>query len=226
MRVLGFDTETTGLIRGFIDPSNLDRLPYIVQFSYIVYDDEKNEFIKLHDSIIKLADDIEIPEESIKFHGVTREMSNGGVQIKDVLNEFMYHMRGVDKVIGHNIEFDLNMVRVELMRIIVNPETYPAQISMFKGNLHFINNVRSMYYCTMKETTDFCNIRVPTKNGHLRKKWPTLAELHNKLFNKTPDKLHNSLNDVLVTLRCYMKYNHDIDLNNKFNHHFKHLNIA
>ena len=37
-------------------------------------------------------------------------------------------------------------------------------------------------------------------------------ELHEHLFNSIPDGLHNSMVDILVCLRCYIKMTFDIDL--------------
>ena len=43
-------------------------------------------------------------------------------------------------------------------------------------------------------------------------KFPRLVELHQKLFNTVPKNLHNSFNDILVTLRCFMKFKYEVDL--------------
>jgi DNA polymerase III epsilon subunit-like protein len=44
-------------------------------------------------------------------------------------------------------------------------------------------------------------------------RWPRLAVLYNTLFNKdTPPNLHNSMVDVMVCLRCYVKMRHNIDI--------------
>jgi len=76
MRLLVFDTETTGLPQSkFIAPSTLDQWPHIVQFSYIIYDTSLNDIIQSKDYIIKLPDSILITEESSKIHGITNEKS-------------------------------------------------------------------------------------------------------------------------------------------------------
>ena len=51
----------------------------------------------------------------------------------------------------------------------------------------------------------------------LHNKFPRLNELHQKLFDTTPNNLHNSLNDILVTLRCYAMMTLKHDLNQKCN---------
>jgi DNA polymerase III epsilon subunit-like protein len=133
-----------------------------------------------------------------------------GVSIHDVLSEFFRNLRDVDKLIGHNIDFDINMIRVELLRII-NDVSTKQHITNHKCNLHFLTNYKNIS-CTMKDSIEFCNIQLINKNGKSYLKYPKLIELHEKLFNKLPSNLHNSFNDILVTLRCFMKLNHNIDL--------------
>ena len=144
MRLLVFDTETTGLPQSkFIAPSTLHQWPYIVQFSYIIYDTSLNDIIQSKDYIIKLPESILIPEDSTKIHGITNEMSQqNGVQISDVLSEFFYFLRGVDILVGHNIEFDINMMKIELLRIIDKNSLTQEQIKFYKYELHFLINFK------------------------------------------------------------------------------------
>jgi hypothetical protein len=46
---------------------------------------------------------------------------------------------------------------------------------------------------------------IPVKVPAKYKKWPTLLEFHQHLFNSVPENLHNSIVDVLVCLRCFLK---------------------
>lgn len=215
MRFLVFDTETTGLPKTkYISPSTLDLWPYIVQFSYVIYDSSLNDIVLSKDYIIKLPESILISEDCSKIHGITNEISNNnGITINEVLNEFFYYLRGADKLIGHNISFDINMIKIELLRIIHNKLDTPKQIKLYKFDLHYITNYKNIY-CTLQESIDFCNIKAINKFGKEYLKYPKLIELHQKLFNSSPNNLHNSFNDILVTLRCFMKLNHKIDLNN------------
>jgi hypothetical protein len=73
-----------------------------------------------------------------------------------------------------------------------------------------ITNVKSIY-CTMKESVDLCSIERENRRGKYFK-YPTLTELHNKLFGVIPKNLHNSLNDVLISLRCFLKLKYDVDI--------------
>ena len=213
MRCLIFDTETTGLPQTkIINPSTLHQWPHIVQFSYIIYDASLNDIVESKDYVIKLPEDIEISEESSKIHGITNEISSkNGVCLNEVLNEFFYYLRSVDKLIGHNIEFDINMIKVELLRIINKKLFTPEQIKIYKYDLHFLSNYTNIV-CTLKDSIQFCKIKLIDKYGKPYLKYPKLIELHEKLFDKSPSNLHNSFNDILVTLRCFMKLKHNIDL--------------
>jgi len=77
--------------------------------------------------------------------------------------------------------------------------------------LHFLTNFKNIY-CTMQESIDLCAIKVKDKFGREYNKFPKLVELHKELFQTTPSGLHNSLIDILITLRCfiYLKYKKDI----------------
>ena len=215
MKILVFDTETTGLPKTkFISPSTLDQWPYIVQFSFIIYDSTLNDIVESKDDIIKLPENVLIPEESTKIHNITNELSQkSGLQINEILNVFFDHLRNVDRLVGHNIEFDLNMIKVEISRIINENQVTSEQLKSYKYNLHFLNNYKNIS-CTLKDSIKFCNIQVINKSGKPYLKYPKLIELHNKLFNETPKNLHNSFNDILVTLRCFMKLKYGIDLIN------------
>jgi DNA polymerase III epsilon subunit-like protein len=213
MKFLVFDTETTGLPQTkFISPTTLNLWPHIVQFSYVIYDSSLNDIIESKDYIIKLPESILISEESSKIHGITNNISNEkGIPINHVFNEFFNNLRNVDKLIGHNIEFDINMLKIELLRIINNNSDLFQQIKLYKQCFHYILNYKNII-CTLKESIVFCNIQLMDKYGKPYLKYPKLVELHEKLFNKTPNNLHNSFNDILVTLRCFMKLKYDIDL--------------
>lgn len=223
MRILVFDTETTGLPKSKImNPDTLNLWPYTVQFSYVIYDTNLNDIVVSSDKIVKLKDGITIPEDSIKIHGITNEIAQkNGINIESIINEFFSHLRNVDLLVGHNVSFDINMIKVELLRLIYEAKIISEnEVKECKYNLHFLTNYKNIC-CTLQESIDLCNIKAIDKFGKEYTKFPKLLELHQKLFESTPNNLHNSFNDILVTLRCFMKLKHDIDLNEKCNKFIK-----
>jgi DNA polymerase-3 subunit alpha len=212
MRVLVFDTETSGLPKSkIINASTLHLWPFIVQFSYIIFDNDSKNIEKIYDKIIKVKTYNVISEESIKLHGITNEISDTkGVNLINVLTEFLYDLDKVDLMIGHNIEFDISMIKVELLRIINEYEKDETMKEKLKSQLEFILNLDKTY-CTMRNSIDLCKIEKENSRGKYFK-FPSLTELHEKLFNIKPKSLHNSLNDILITLRCFIKMYDDNDI--------------
>jgi len=220
MKVLIFDTETTGLPKTKVmNQDSLHLWPHIVQLSYLIYDSDKNDIVVMEDNIIKTASDVVISEESSAIHGITRDISQTrGVNLDNVFNGFFDALKNVDVLVGHNISFDINVVEVELLRMIYNspPEISATELTLVKTKLHLLRNYKNIY-CTMQNSIDLCAIKVVGKTGREYNKFPRLNELHQKLFETTPNNLHNSLNDILVTLRCYAMMMLKVDLNNNCN---------
>ena len=200
MRVLVFDTETTGLPKKrYAKISDSENWPHIIQLSYVVFDSETDTLTVEGDHIIKLSDDIEIPESSVKIHGITREISKTqGISITRAIGYFMVAYANSDVVVAHNTQFDKDMINAECYR---NKIKLGFQI---KPVMSFMD--------TMKMGKDICNIRMQHKlTGEIYVKPPKLTELYQKLFDVDAKNLHNSFIDVLVCLRCYAKLSTLID---------------
>jgi len=205
MKVLVFDTETTGLPTER-NPSIFDfeKWPYIVQLSYIVYDTNKNIIIENFDNVIKLQHDIDIPEETSKIHGITKEISNTrGIPISIALIKFNKDLQSADVIVGHNLSFDKRVIMVECMR------------NKIQQNFNFKRD-KKPEYCTMKNSVDICKIEKLTSDGEKYFKYPRLSELYLHLFGETPKGIHNSIIDVIICLRCYVKLVHNYDINSDF----------
>lgn len=205
MKVLVFDTETTGLPlrnkygkKACIYETTL--WPYIIQLSYILYDTEKSKIVIEHDHIVKIPRHCKLTEKSVELHGITRERSiRDGISIKEALDLFSICVNAADVIVAHNLSFDRQMMLVEYIR---NNKCGPF---MFKDPLQF--------YCTMKNSVDLCCIKATNrKTGELYNKFPRLDELHKYLFKEKPENTHNSFVDVLICLRCYMMMAHEKDI--------------
>jgi len=206
MRAIVIDTETSGLYpRGIrnVTMNNLDMFPYVVQFSYLVCNNEEIEKIVNH--IIRLPRHVIMDNETINIHKITNEISQQkGVDLRNVLLQFVEDLRGVNYVVGHNVEFDWTVIRAELHRLTrdyLNTDEYLT----YWGYIDQMTLLTSKMYCTMKESTKLCNITETRADGSTYVKWPTLEQLHKHLFGVAPLNLHNSLNDVIITFRCFYK---------------------
>ena len=241
-RILVFDVETTGLLpkvskvpKGPSDPtvptepteigattgSEIDLNPYIIQFSFILYNLQTRSIERKHDFYINPP--IDIPDKITEITGITKETClKKGVPIMLALDCFYdcYSMCGA--AIAHNMAFDSAMVRIELDR---NREEIDRAahycLNIFDTTFEKTHGIDR--FCTMRYGTNICNIMiarnprtaqvvsttvettVEVKAPTQYKKWPTLLEFHKHLFKTIPENLHNSIVDVLVCLRCYLK---------------------
>jgi DNA polymerase-3 subunit epsilon len=200
MKVLIFDVETTGLLNDKnASITDVDKWPYIVQFSYLVYHVEAKYISLLVDEIIKLPSNVIISDECISIHGITNEKSSNGINMKIALIKFNEYLKTSDCIIGHNLSFDKRLIMVECIR----------------NNIYHnftVNGIKKKEYCTMRNGVNICKIERFNLSGNKYFKFPTLSELYYHYFKKVPDGLHNSKNDILVTLRCYcaMLFEYDI----------------
>lgn len=193
--ILVFDTETSGLFNKF-------EAPYITQFSYVVYNTKTHEIVKVFNEYIKIPENVVISSFITNLTGVTRELlDEKGVPINYALTEFLKDFHNCSKIISHNIIFDSKMVHCEMKRMNTDPDVEIEDI--FSEAYLARNEIES--FCTMLSSVNLCKIRY--NETSMRYKWPKLSELHSHLFRCVPDNLHNSMIDVLVCLRCYLKMN-------------------
>ncbi|HHG83774.1 MAG TPA: 3'-5' exonuclease [Bacteroidetes bacterium] len=180
---LFFDTETTGLPKNWKAPvTDVNNWPRLVQLAWILTDAEGNELDCANEIIF--PDGFIIPPASAKVHGITNAMAEKkGRPIKAVLERFVEQVEEAQFLIGHNISFDESIMGAELIR------------AGLKSSLEQRKKI-----CTKLVSTDFCQL--PGDYGY---KWPTLEELHQKLFDEPVEGAHNAMNDVEATLRCFFE---------------------
>ena len=201
MIALVFDVETNGLFNKY-QPD-----PYIIKLSYILFNLETLAVIDVFDKYINIDESINIPWTVINVNGITHHRCKTGIPIEEALQHFDNALLKCDLLIAHNYNFDSKMIDVERKRCIVNNK-------LTDNNLN-LSNVKS--HCTMINSTNICKIISKYKEGEY--KWPTLSELHNHLFNYVPNGLHDSLTDIKVCLKCYLKIQNNITVDfGTFNH--------
>ena len=170
MMVLVFDTETTNLIKE--DLTDV----HILQLAWVLYDTETNS-CEENDFVLKVS--VQIKNSSI--HGITQQKSENGYYIEEIIGMFLEDVKKSDLLVGHNLQFDINMVEIELYRL-----GFEDEIDMLYSKSYFDTMMKGKTYLKVK-------------------KYPKLQELYTKLFNKNFQNAHNALYDVKATLQCYLK---------------------
>ncbi len=203
MIIMIFDTETTDLQKYPIELHNIEDQPHIIQFSYILYDIEKDKIIKTLNEYIKISPTIQIKELITNLTGITNEICyQKGKLIENIINTFFSDLQNVELIVGHNITFDINMIIIELLRMVKNISKCNKTESEYMNLIETIKEKKT--HCTMKTNIDYCAIICKNRYGREYYKYPKLSELHDKMFKYIPSDLHNSLCDVLICLKCYL----------------------
>ena len=180
-----FDTETTGLPRDYNAPlTDFDNWPRMVQVAWQVHG-ALGELIAHHNYIIK-PEGYTIPYNAEKVHGISTERAlREGLPLQEVLAALAADIAQSTYGAGHNIEFDYNVVGAEFLR---------AGMENALAGLPALD--------TKDLSTDY--VAIPGGKGG-KFKWPTLTELHQKLFQSAVDSAHDAAYDVSATARCFFE---------------------
>ena len=178
-----FDTETTGLPKRFNAPvEEIDNWPRVVQIAWQLHD-ATGKLLDAQNHIVK-PDGFVIPFNAEKVHGIsTQRAYDEGKDLVEVLGYFREALENTEVLVGHNIVgFDNNVLGAEYLRMgLENP--IPAKDACD----------------TMKDTTEF--VAIPSGRG--RFKFPSLTELHTKLFGEGFADAHDAAYDVSANARCF-----------------------
>ncbi len=187
MKILFFDTETTGLPKDWKAPaSDVDNWPRMIQIAFLVYVfnevETLNEFTRIGGGVeIIRPDGFEIPEEVAKIHGISQARADEvGVPISSILPLLADQIFSADLIVGHNIAFDRKILGAEFHRHGIEDALEGKTKS-----------------CTMMNSAKYCALP--------RNKWPKLQELHNKLFGAEFEDAHDAAADIAATAKCYME---------------------
>lgn len=189
---LFIDTETTGLpLNDNLPYTDLKNWPYLVQVALIIEDD--NYGILAKRNIILKPDGYTIPESATKIHGISNEIAVKNGEDRDKVISFLdLALYKSDIIIGHNVSFDLNVIKSEIIRI------KGIENALFKKKKHIVID-------TMKMGRNIC--KIPNLSFHTRlslpNKYPKLDELYYKLFNKHFNNQHDAMADVQAAYDCY-----------------------
>lgn len=179
MKILVFDTETSGLNPGW---------NVILQLSYQIVDSDSWASIKTVNHYFPWPEDkSRVSPDAICVNGLTEELLSEKQlsERKVALEEFVSDKDSCDLLVAHNLEFDKKFIIA----------------SCQEEGVKYASSGWLRTYDTMKRTTRLCQIPKEWGTGY---KWPKLTELADFLcigYSNIP--LHDSSGDVELTKLCF-----------------------
>lgn len=170
-----FDTETTGLLKP--TAVDLSEQPYIVEFAAVKVERYGDQIQIIDEISMFIKPPIPLSAETNKITGITDAMLVGAKSFPLVWKDIAKFFLGVERVIAHNLGFDISMLANELMRIdSVLKFPWPTD-----------------HYCTVENSM------------HIEQRRLSLKNLHIELLGHDFADAHRAMNDVQALYRCYSK---------------------
>ena len=177
--ILVFDTETTGLPL-FTEPSDDPRQPHIVQIAAELCSSD-GVVLETYEAVVNPG--IPIPPEVSAIHGITDEIAQSGIAEHEMLSDFFALVDRADLVVGHNVSFDLRMIRIQSARVFGEKWECPKPT-----------------FCTCTEAKDI--VKSPAKTRGKFKK-PNLTETVKHFFGEDLADAHTAMADTTACRRIY-----------------------
>lgn len=177
MKMIFFDTETTGLEPGSI-----------CQLSYILVDTAVKPTKTIGRNIFFCVDYIEPSAERIHgFSTVDLKKLSGGKYFEDKLEDFLEDFINADIFIGHNVSFDLKFLTHELFSCgkIFNPPHTFCTMHYYKGICKILNNNGNYKNPRLQEAINFLNINEADIGNLSQKLFEGNGSFHDARFDTT-----------------------------------------
>ena len=179
-----FDVSTNGRPKNWKAPfTDTFSWPRMIHIAWLLYD-KKGNLTEEGDYLIK-PQGFEITQDALSMHKLDPEIIQlEGKEVGEVLDHFKKTIDKAYYIFSFNLQYNESVLLAEFYR--TNKEHKLALAER---------------YCLMRESTYFC--KIIGKDG--RYKWPTLNQLHEKLFNIGFDGAGNAKADVTAVSRCFNK---------------------
>ena len=171
-----FDTETTGLPKTRQPPTkeNLECWDEcrILSIAAITYSSRGRELSRFY-TVIK-PDGFKVAATEV--HGITEEEANtNGIQFEEAYKKFIEMTHNSNKIIGHNLKFDIGVLKAETIR-------------------------RNLDFSPIEKLTPVCTLDLVKKWYGKPKK---LIVIYEELFGKEFEGAHNALFDTQACAEVY-----------------------
>ena len=167
-KILFFDTETTGV------DVRKDR---VIEIAWLCC--SLDGIMKYSKTRLIKPEGFTIPDEAVQIHGITNQIADEeGEDFSEVIRNFLRDLHAVDLIVGHNIIYDIEILKSECSRVNIDP-------------IEFKDKSR---FCTMKQLSQFC--KIPRLSGGTGYKFPTLSEVYEILTGSQLINCHDALVDT------------------------------
>ncbi len=143
MKLLFMDFETTGLIKNSVIP--LSKQPHAIEYYGCVVNSETWEIESEIDTLFKPP--CEISKEITKITGITSDDVIDAPLFADKADEINSQMAQCQFMVGHNVSFDADIMRLEFQRLGKEPAI-------------------PRLFCTVEQTYHLTGVRLSLTNLH------------------------------------------------------------
>jgi DNA polymerase-3 subunit alpha len=163
--------------------------PRLVQVAWAAYGEQGNCLTA--EAHLVYPTDFTIPVAATRIHGIsTARAKLEGLALGWVVDRVLRATREHGRIlVGHNVGFDRNVIAAEMYRVGYSKATVEMEFGAMR------------HLCLMRSAATYC--RIPGRFG--KAKYPTLVELHQKLFGDKPRLCHTAPADVETTARCFFR---------------------
>lgn len=197
MRILAFDTETTGLVTDTAHPL-AETNDYPMQLAALLFDYDRIgntfELMKVPTqgtlfTMMRYANEREPHPKAFEAHDITKGMTERfGASPDEVLPMFAEFMDSADRIVGHNIKYDMDIMRIAYAR--AGWEGDP-----FKGR---------ETYDTCWEAMPVCKMPKYRQDLPGEFKLPKLNEAYKFFFGFEFKGAHGAMQDTLACFDVYL----------------------
>ena len=189
-KIVFWDTETSGLPL-FKEPSEHPDQPHIVQIGACLVDTDTWKTLATIDVMCRPEGWI-VPDEVAAIHGITTEMAADLGVPESLAVEMLLDLIGERLMVGHNLPFDIRMVRIASMRFFE-----PTQTEAW---------AERKYECTQALSTPILKLP-PTEKMKAAKRFhhksANLGEAYRFFTGRELVGAHSALVDVQACIEVY-----------------------
>jgi DNA polymerase III epsilon subunit-like protein len=186
MRVLLFDTETDGLI---INPESQTQ-PRIVEIFFLMIEQtgfgSEAKFVELGSWGSLVNPGRRMRDEIIGIHKITNEMVADKPTFQQLAIKVIKSINRAERVVAHNAMFDVEMVNLELARVMVDGPWQPPRWPEI--------------WCTVEQTEHWFQHKLPLGTNSRGK-----TGLYPLLFKEMFKDAHRGETDVRALAKVYME---------------------